>query len=166
MKITYPVYDITGVELFYDDDGTVYTHIPNKGGTLILDCTAIDDSNFGIRRAILRGKGAPLYPLNRGIADVVGVVLSKARQIIDSRGQVFNLSRSTKKRLKTYQIKEIYTGNEDGKYVLVLKQHTKRVVVEELPPFGHIFVTFLQDDRLGDIFAGYSSIPQDKMVRA
>lgn len=168
MKIKYPVYDISNIELFYDDDieGTIYTHIPNKGGTLILDCTGIDSDNLGVRRAILRGKGAPLYPLNRGLPDVVALVLSKATQIIDTAGNIFTIAKTGRKRLKTYQIKEIYTGADDDKFVLVLRKHTKRIVVDTLPPVGHIYVTLLQDERLGDIFAGYSVIPQDRMIRA
>lgn len=166
MKIIYPVYDITNVEVFYDEDGTIYTHIPNKGGTLILDCTSIAGDTLGLRRAALRGAGAPLYPLKRAIPDVTALVLSKSKAIIDSKGNIFTLARSAKKRLKTYKIKEIYIGNEPNKFVLVLHNHTKRIVTDELPPFGHIYVSLIRDERVGDIFAGYSPVSQDRMIRA
>lgn len=166
MKIEYPVYDITGIDLYYDEDGTVYTHLGGRRGTLVIDCTTLPSEDFGIRRAILRSENAPMYPLKKGLPDVVAVVLTKARQIIDSKGQVFKLTRNSQKALKTYVIKEIYTGDEEGKYVLVLRGHTKRIVVTELPSVGNTFVTLLQDDRIGDVFAGYSSIPQERMVKA
>lgn len=167
MKIEYPVYDITGIEVFYDDDdGSIYTHIPSKGGTLIIDCTTIEAETLGLRRAVLRGQGAPMYPLRRALPDVVALVLSKSKQIIDSKGKVFTINKTGKKILKTYLIKEIYTGTDDGRFVIVLDKHTKRIIVDQLPPLGHIYVSLIQDERLGDIFAGYSSIPQERMIRA
>lgn len=168
MKIKYPVYDISGFELYYDEgDSSIYTYIPSKGGSLLIDTKSVNGDSLGIRRAVLRGMDVPLLPLRRSLPDVVSLVLCRANQIIDSNGNIFTIARKGRKKLKTYKIKEIYTSSaEEGKYVLVLHGHTKRIIVEELPPIGNIYVSLLQDERLGDIFAGYSTIPQEKMVRA
>jgi len=147
-------------------EGTKLFGRTSNGVTALLDDTSVQAETLWARRDIMALNDIHLAPLPKPIFDYKDFLLAfkGVTSIIDSTGDVF-LFRKTKKYLVlSFEILSIV--EEHYGITTTFKKTLSRHISTIPPPIGSAYGLFLQHEKYGEIFLGFSANKIETEIKA
>lgn len=165
LKLNYPCHDLGRYPKIWHEDLRMYGRTIS-GVTALLDDMSIQAESLWTRRNILHSAGEILAPLANPINDYKDFLLAfgGVSSIIDSKGQVFLFKKTTKYKVLSFKILSIveeYFGT-----TTTFNRTTSRHISSLPPPLGSAYGLFMQHERYGEIFLGFSADKLETEIKA
>lgn len=165
IKLNYPLHDLGRYPKVWKEGSLVFGR--NKQGvTALLDDTSIQAETLDARRDILSHQEIVLAPLPYPILNYKDFLLSFAgvTSLIDSTGHIFLFRKSASYNVVSFEIISIV--EEFYGVTTTFKRTLSRDISAGPPPIGSRYGMFLQHERYGEIFLGYSAEKVETEIRA
>lgn len=165
LKLNYPCHALGRYPKVWHE-GTKIFGTTKSGVTALLDDTSIQADSLWVRRDILRLDGEHLAPLNEPIMDYKDFILAFAgiTNIIDAKGKIFLFRKRNRYKVVSFPILSIV--EEYFGITTTFKRTTTRHISTVPPPYGAEYGLFLQHERYGEIFLGFSADKLETEIRA